>query len=522
MFNRLVTGLDIGSYAVKLVEIQAGVRGVEFVRFEQARLPHRENREEHEAAIRSFLAEREISHEFVVTALPSARVTQRHLRFPFTGARRVAQAIPYELEEELPFPLTQMVLTHGQVLARPDRTDVLVVMSPRDEVASWLDELRRLEIEPRILEIEGAVLANLCSHLMVADAGRLLLDIGHRKTNLCLLVDGKPVVIRSIPIAGHAFNEALAKDLGLAYESAEERKHEQGIFEAGTSRPICATVGNLLEELTRETWRSIQSVIADPLDAIAPVELLLMGGSAALEGLPGYFEEQTRLPTSILDVKEARAGLEGLAEAGTARFAQAAALALRGSTSERVTELDLRQGEFEYVPDLSGLRTQLRLAVGLFALCLLLWPASLYSGVLARTSRAETLHRSLESACLAVAPDAHCSEDPYAALEERLRTTREIASHLGVTGRGLSMLELVREISERIPPNLDVSLSELKIERHNLQLRGHATDLRSVGSMTKALREYEPFANVPDPSTVQDPRRGGVTFSLTIKLKDPT
>ena len=46
--------------------------------------------------------------------------------------------------------------------------------------------LRRMELEPRVVESEGASLANLSSFLGLDDVSRLILDVGHSKTNLCL------------------------------------------------------------------------------------------------------------------------------------------------------------------------------------------------------------------------------------------------------------------------------------------------------------------------------------------------
>ena len=40
---------------------------------------------------------------------------------------------------------------------------------------------------------------------------RLLVDLGHRKTNLCLLIDGRPVLARTVPVAGQAITEAIAR-----------------------------------------------------------------------------------------------------------------------------------------------------------------------------------------------------------------------------------------------------------------------------------------------------------------------
>ena len=96
MFERVVLGLDIGSYSVKAAELRAGFRGVEFLRLETARIPTNAPPEEHEATIQLFLEQKDLPRDFVVCALPTERVTQRHLRFPFSGAKKIAPAIPFE------------------------------------------------------------------------------------------------------------------------------------------------------------------------------------------------------------------------------------------------------------------------------------------------------------------------------------------------------------------------------------------------------------------------------------------
>jgi hypothetical protein len=103
-----------------------------------------------------------------------------------------------------------------------------------------------------------------------------------------------------------------------------------------------------------------------------------------------------------------------------------------------------------------------------------------------------------------------------------VRSTRELANHLGITGNGLSALEVMRELSERIAPELDISLRELKIERRNLLARGHSKDLVSVDRMKEALSQFEWFEDVRFTDVQTDPRRGGKTFSLTIKFREGT
>ncbi|HTO71625.1 MAG TPA: pilus assembly protein PilM [Myxococcota bacterium] len=520
MFERTVIGLDIGSWSLKLAEVSAGFRGAEFKSFAELPLPEGAPSEEIEATIQLWLQNRGTAPEVLVTALSTERLTQRHLRFPFAGVKRVAAAIGYEIDEELPVPLSSVVVGHEQVLTRPDQTDVLVALAARTDVEQHLAACRRMELEPRIVESEGASLANLTGFLGLSDVSRLVLDVGHAKTNLCLLVDGRPIALRRIPVAGAHFTAALALDLGLGPEAAREHKHAHGIFERGSTKPVSNGIRDLLEHLAREVQRSVQAIVGDPLDPVSPTEILLVGGSAQLPALARFFEERTGLPTRVLEVARTGEGAEEFAAAGPATFAQAAALALRGTSTERVTQTDFRQGELGYAPDLTGLRPQLRLTVGLFALFLVMWIASAAARAVFANHRATQLRGEVASILKQTFPDAEPGPDPLKTFETKAAETRALAAHLGVTGKGLSVLEILRQISALTPESLDVSLDELSIERQSVSARGHTSDFVSADQLKAELSKFEGFQRVLVTDVKTDARRGGKTFTVSIRLGD--
>jgi len=521
LLGRTIVGLDIGSYAVRAAELRAGLREMELVRVEELLLPRGASPEEREATIQLFLEQRNLRREFMITALPADRVTQRHLRFPFRGGKRIDQAIAFEIAEDLPFGLRSTVLTHEQVMSSPDQTDVLAVLAPRLELQQYLESMARMEIDPRIVETEGASLANLSSVWPLSELGRILLDVGHRKTILCLLVDGKPVMQRAIPVAGQHLTEAIAQDFKLDFEAAEEQKHSRGIFEPGGTKPICPSVRKTLDRLAREVLRSLQSVVGDPLATIAPAEIVLVGGSAGIPGLTTYLEERTGLSCQVLGAAPTDGGLAGIPEGGMPVFAQAIALALRGAPTGRVTQTDYRKDEqFRYTPDLSGLESQLRITTGLFLAVLLLWITSAVSGYFSARAALEAHQSQLESVYSQTFPGEPLPGDPAARIREKLRETRDLADHLGVTGTGLSALEVLRFISERIPADVDVSLRELTVRAKGIDARGHSPDFESVDRVREELSKVPHFRDVLLSDVVNDRKRGGKSFNLSIKLSE--
>ena len=115
-------------------------------------------------------------------------------------------------------------------------------------------------------------------------------------------------------------------------------------------------------------------------------------------------------------------------------------------------------------------------------------------------------------------PDEPAAEQPVRELETRVRETRELADHLGVTGSSVGVLEVLREISARIPEGLEMSLRELRIERRSVQARGYAKDFESVGRIRELLAESSRFSEVRVSDVVTDVRAGGKSFSLTLQL----
>lgn len=520
MFEREITGLDVGSYSAKAVVLEAGLRGFEIVRACQAVLPEDAPPEEREAALFDFVRREALPLETVIAALPSDRITQRHMRFPFSDPRRIQQAIPFEIEDDLPVALSQVVLTYEHARNASGQTDVLAVVSPRGEVGAWLHQLELAGIDPRILELDGAVLANLSGPLELADVAHLVIDVGHGTTTLCLLVAGRPVALRSIRIAGRDLTRAVAADLGLSPDAAQEHKHRFGVFR-GETQPAGESVAAVLARLVRELRRSMESIVGDPLHPIAPAEVVLVGGSALLPGLDRYVGQALALPCSALSVPAGDPELAPLSEVDAPLFAQAAALALRGAPTARVTSMDFRVGEFAYTPDLGSLSRSLGVTAALVVLTLLLWIGALGTQLWVRGARAEALETRIGELYSTTFDGAPAPEgDPFDAMELRTRETRALANHLGVTGNGLSALEVLRELSAKIPAELDVGLTELNIERHTIQARGRAKDFESVDRVRAELAGHAWFDDVRLTDVVTDPRRGGKSFNLQIRLSE--
>ena len=183
-----VLGLDLGSHSIKAVELRQTLRGLEPV---QLRLHPRVDSEVGLAEeVRRLVRLHHLPVEHVVCALAGDRLSSRRLEFPFRDRKKLRQAVPFEVEGEVPFAIEDVLVDWQIVGGERTQATVAAAIAQRKDITSLLAELAEANCEPRILEAEGFALANLAS-LFDLPGTRLVADIGHRKTTLCLLTDGK-------------------------------------------------------------------------------------------------------------------------------------------------------------------------------------------------------------------------------------------------------------------------------------------------------------------------------------------
>ena len=85
----------------------------------------------------------------------------------------------------------------------------------------------------------------------------------------------------------------------------------------------------------------------------------------------------------------------------------------------------------------------------------------------------------------------------------------------------LSALDVLSEISRRVPPDLDIIFEEVNIDRRVVRMKVYAKKFESADRLGAELAKFEPFARAKIGSIESDPKRGGKRFTVTISLSKP-
>lgn len=505
-----VLGLDLGSHTLKAVELQQGLRTLEAVRLHaeprRADLPLAEQ-------LQQMLATHSFTTDHVVTAVRGDRVSLRRLDFPFSEKRRIAQAVPFEIEDQVPFEIDDMVLAWELAQRERNRAQVLAALAPREEVSGLIETLAAAGCDPRTIEAEGLALSNLVAAFELPETG-VLIDVGHTKTTFCALHEGVGIAARTAGIGGRAFTEALAQERSLSLEDAERTKHEQGVMEPGVETPFPradAVIARLASEITGFVT-SLEPLVPGGIDA-----LVLLGGGARLEHLDTWLHERTGLPTRRLGLPREEAGLGLVAGGEPLGFAPTVALALRGTT-QTVTHINLRQDDFARRADFSRVRREFGTTGILAAVVAGLALVSFSTGAVLESREAGRVEEQIAALYSEAFPGQPIPENPIGALRDAVRDANERAEFLGVYRGNLSALDVLTEISSRVPAELEVGFEELSIDKQTVRIRVYAKSFEAADRIGAELSKFGPFEQARIGAIETDKRTGGKKFNVTISL----
>ena len=512
---RNVLGLDLGSHSLKAVEFRQSLRSCEALQLRS--LPRPTPGAPLPELLERFVQLHRLPTEQIVTALAGDQLSSRRVSFPFTEKRKLATAVPFALEDLMPFELEDVVLDWSVVGGDRSHSDVLAVIAPRAQVSSLLDELADAGCAPRTLEAEGLVLGNLCA-VFDLPGRRLLIDLGHRKTSFCLVVDERAVAARTVPVGGAALTEAIAADRGLSLADAERSKCEEGVFGSSMDQ-VGPQTGKVLDRLVRELVRTLGSIEeflgGAPLD-----QLTLFGGGALLNRIDSFLSERTGVTAARLPLPREGHGNDLVAGGPPILYAPAIALGLRGTAQAR-TAMNFRQDEFAVRVDVGRVMKQFRVTAWLGAAALGLALLSFGTGAYLEARQANAIEERTHNLWLEAFPDEPVPANVVGALREKIGEAQERADFLGVYRGNLSALDLLVEISKRVPPDLDIGLEDVSIDRQSVRMRVNAKNFEAADRLGAELQKYPPFANTKIGAIETEARTGAKRFSVTISLKPP-
>jgi type IV pilus assembly protein PilM len=325
-------GLDIGSSAIKLVQLQETKNGVALRKAGSAPTPSDAVKGgvvvdplAVAKAVRSLVDALQVDGTTVAAAVAGPTVVVREVPLPVMSERQLRKSIQWEARNYISFPVEDSVVEF-QVLDRPGSSEagqmaVMLVAAPRDMVDSQVETIELAGLEPVTVEIQpfASMRGMLAANGDLHEDGDItaLLGIGAAYTDITIMRDGQFVLTRMIPIAGDTFTDAIKNALDAAPEEANQLKEtamqvvsseEERATLDPAAQQASRAIEPLLDELMREVRRSLayhdyqQQSPEAGAGELGVNRLLLSGGSAKLPRMAEYFQAQLGVPVEPVSI----------------------------------------------------------------------------------------------------------------------------------------------------------------------------------------------------------------------------
>ncbi|QOJ00408.1 MAG: type IV pilus assembly protein PilM [Phycisphaeraceae bacterium] len=336
-------GIEIGAGAIKAVKLEGDAQRVNLLDFAYIEHPKVLSTPGVDAgdvlrvSLGQLVGQYDLSKAAIAVSVPGHLAFARFAKLPPVEPKKVPDIVKFEAMQQVPFPLEQVEWDY-QTFQAPDSPDVEVGIFAitKERMNERLALLADVGITPNFVTLSPLAAFNgLAYDLEFTEKtpGTIIVDVGTSSTDL-VIEDAGRVWVRTFPIGGHHFTEALVNAFKISYSKAEALKKEAE--SSPHARRVFQEMRPVFTDLGQDIQRSIgyhQNLHKDA----KLTRLIGVGATFQLPGLRKFLKQQLGLEVYRVEQFK-RVSTDGLKDEARAKkfqemslvFATAYGLALQG------------------------------------------------------------------------------------------------------------------------------------------------------------------------------------------------
>ena len=498
MAKNQIVSIDIGTSAIKLVQLEQTASGIRLV---NAGIEAYSETNPIVAISTDVISEtlerlwRRMGGRgtSVALSIPRLSVTSRRLiNLPAAATDdQLSNLVAMQAETELPFRVEGTIYDHHDTRRSEDALSVELIAAKRETVQQQIDYLKPLGLAPTSVipsTLATSVLAGVVNHKDDASTEMtMVVDIGAGRTDLCLMDGDALRFSRSFPIGGNHLTHLYEHETGADFELAENRKIVNAAL--GQQSESDASSYEWAEGLVAELRRSINGAKRElniNEDRIVS-EIWLCGGGARIRGLAAYIADRLEVPARFWNPLDA---FEEVADTQRSNFqavdsfgdtlAVALGLGINALTSRISLDLLPSEEKAKLTQAQQRKRTLMAVAAGLVLLVGLGLGGLTLSKV--HQSKIVTLDGAIRNISLAES--------------NAKRTLTKDLAIVNLLAPRVSPLDIVRELSVRFADRTQVAWTTLNISRlddperakitFNIEAQSHQDVSQTISMMAQS------------------------------------
>lgn len=315
-------GIEVGAHAIKALKLEA--TGEASARLtDWALIPHPkvlstpgvDPNDVIRVSLGALANQVDLSKASIAVSIPGHSSFARFAKLPPVEPKKVADIIKFEAQQQIPFPLDQVEWDYQtfKVEDSPE-LEVGIFAVTKERINERLQMLDDVGVTPNYVNLSPIAVYNALAYDLEFGAstpGTIIVDIGTTSTDLVIATPGR-MWVRTFPLGGHQFTEALVNQFQLSYPKAEKLKREAQ--DTKHARQVFQAMRPVFTDLAQDIQRSIgyfQSLHPEAkLDRVIGV-----GETWRLPGLRKYLKQQLGMDVyrieSFKKIGSGGSGIEG-------------------------------------------------------------------------------------------------------------------------------------------------------------------------------------------------------------------
>jgi len=261
-------------------------------------------------ALQETLVEKGIKAKDVNVCAPGFHVFSKFVKLPPVDANKVTQIIQYEAQQNVPFPLSEVVWDYQILGSAPGGELEVLLVAVKTEI---VEGLFRVAAQAKLrLQLCDASPAALCNAFRYnygdLEDCTMLLDIGAKTSNLLFFERGK-VFSRSINLGANAITQDFASEAKLKFEVAEQIKIAEGFVSLGGAyeepeSPNQAAIAKIARQFMTKLHIQVNQTLQfyrGQQGGSAPQRVFLSGGASIMPYTAQFFAEKLNVPVEYFN-----------------------------------------------------------------------------------------------------------------------------------------------------------------------------------------------------------------------------
>ena len=298
-------GLDIGSTAIRLVQLRPGGSHPALVAYGSVPVPEnltasdsKLDQQKIAELVKQLLRENHITAKTAVVGLPSKKIFATVINTPKLDNAQLGKAIRYQAEQYIPMAIDQVKLDWAVIDQSKDgkQLEVLLVAANNTVVDKYTSILETVGLEPLALEANAVAVARAL--VPASNLAVVTLDLGSLDSDISIIMNKTPRLMRSVPVGGMTFVKAVVQNLGLDETQATQFTYKFGLTQSKLEGQVYKSIKPSLDSLVSEVQKSTEYFVGR-YPEIKLEKLVVTGAAASLPEFGPFLANSIGMPVEF-------------------------------------------------------------------------------------------------------------------------------------------------------------------------------------------------------------------------------